>query len=155
MKTTKVCSKCSIAKLDTDFYSARSGICIPCKQAWQRAYTAKLRGDPIKYAKYLSYQKKYQARTGREHRAKRFGWLDEIKADPCMDCGRAFPPECMDFDHRDPSVKLFNVSGAAVSGRSLESVRAEVAKCDLVCACCHRIRTARQQGFKSRRYLGT
>jgi hypothetical protein len=101
-------------------------------------------------AAYLAYQKSYQAEYGRDHRINRFAWLDQLKAQPCMDCKRTFPPECMDFDHRDPTNKLFNVSQAAISGRSLESVQAEVAKCDLVCACCHRIRTAKQHSRRPR-----
>jgi hypothetical protein len=58
----------------------------------------------------------------------------------CADCGGKFPPCCMDFDHvpeRGP--KLFNLSGN--NDYSLERVRAEIEKCDIVCANCHRIRT--------------
>ena len=29
----------------------------------------------------------------------------ELKSKPCLDCGNVFPPECMDFDHRDPEEK--------------------------------------------------
>lgn len=67
-------------------------------------------------------------------------WLDALKAAPCVDCGGTFPPECMDFDHIDPSTKSFCVAKGPVSyGR--ERVLAEIAKCELVCANCHRVRT--------------
>lgn len=99
---------------------------------------------PEKRRKYLQYQSEYQRSKGRENRHRRFAWLDKAKDVPCLDCGGRFPPECMDFDHRDPSVKLFDVSGAVVSGRSVLSVQKEIAKCDVVCANCHRIRTAIQ-----------
>ena len=62
----------------------------------------------------------------------------ELKNHPCMDCGGTFPPECMDFDH---------VRGEKVCGVGLlvedttGKLDAEIAKCDLVCANCHRIRT--------------
>jgi hypothetical protein len=62
------------------------------------------------------------------------------KQGPCVDCGGRFPPECMDFDHiveRGP--KLFNISKAG--GRNVEGVLAEIAKCDLICANCHRTRS--------------
>lgn len=62
-----------------------------------------------------------------------------LKQGPCMDCGGSFPPVCMDFDHRPGVVKLFAI--ATGLNRSMESVKAEIAKCDLVCANCHRIRT--------------
>jgi hypothetical protein len=46
----------------------------------------------------------------------------------------------MDFDHRDPRTKWSAVTrmiGRAGTYRILE----EVAKCDIVCANCHRLRT--------------
>jgi hypothetical protein len=50
----------------------------------------------------------------------------------------------MDFDHRDPSQKAFRLTSG--SGLLVSPVRlaAEVAKCDIVCANCHRIRTQRR-----------
>ncbi len=73
-------------------------------------------------------------------------WLDELKIHPCLDCNRSFPPECMDFDHREPKDKLFDLSGAIAGGTSIALITAEIAKCDLICANCHRIRTAKQNG---------
>ena len=63
------------------------------------------------------------------------------KGVPCMDCGRVWHPVAMDFDHREPAKKFRSVSFLVTGGRSLDSIRTEIAKCDLVCACCHRIRT--------------
>lgn len=146
MDQTKTCSACDVTKPLTEFYS-RGNQCKPCKIS--RSTVAKNR-SPEARAAYLAYQKQYQKNHGLQHRIDRFAWLDALKAHPCMDCGLEFPPECMDFDHRNPKTKLFNVSQAAVSGRSIESVRAEVAKCDLICACCHRIRTAKQQRRRSK-----
>lgn len=59
---------------------------------------------------------------------------------PCMDCGQWFPHYVMDFDHRDPSEKEVNIARIAASG-SLKRIWDEIAKCDLVCANCHRFRT--------------
>ena len=61
---------------------------------------------------------------------------------PCTDCGREFPPVCMDFHHRDPGAKDFSVSQA----KTVTQVQAEIEKCDLICACCHRIRHAGSTG---------
>lgn len=79
----------------------------------------------------------------RNNRQKSRSLLWELKKEPCVDCGEAFPPECMDFDHRDPSTKLYNVS--QMQGRSREEILAEIAKCDLRCANCHRILTRRRR----------
>jgi hypothetical protein len=83
-------------------------------------------------------------RTGREY-------IAQVKADAvCADCGGKFPPACMHFDHvpeRGP--KLFNLGNGDYS---VESIKAEIAKCDIVCANCHAVRTwtTRQQPWVRR-----
>lgn len=47
----------------------------------------------------------------------------------------------MDFDHRDPATKTKAVSQLISECRSMDIILEEIAKCDLVCANCHRIRT--------------
>lgn len=62
------------------------------------------------------------------------------KARPCADCAGSFPPWCMDFDHiAERGPKRFRL--AAFASRKPETVAAEIAKCDVICANCHRIRT--------------
>ena len=63
--------------------------------------------------------------------------LAEYKAAKgCVDCGEK-DPVVLDFDHRDPTLKSFNVSmGAAVYSRA--NLMKEVEKCDVRCANCHR-----------------
>jgi len=65
--------------------------------------------------------------------------INKLKDVPCQDCGQKFPPEAMDFDHRAGETKLFNV-GCGYS-YTIANVIAEIDKCDIVCANCHRIRT--------------
>lgn len=48
-----------------------------------------------------------------------------------------------DFDHRDPNEKSGNL--ATFGPRTDEKFEAEIAKCDLVCAICHRDRTREGQ----------
>lgn len=62
-----------------------------------------------------------------------------VKSEPCADCGNHYPPECMDFDHVRGK-KLFNI-GTSYTRYSMEKLLAEIEKCDIVCANCHRIRT--------------
>jgi hypothetical protein len=63
---------------------------------------------------------------------------DELKSKPCADCSESYPPYVMDFDHK--SGKEFCIAKCAgrVSRRRLLK---EAAKCDVVCANCHRERT--------------
>lgn len=58
----------------------------------------------------------------------------------CMDCGYD-NWLALQFDHREPANKEFNISSN--KKRSLDALRIELAKCDIVCANCHWIRTAR------------
>lgn len=64
--------------------------------------------------------------------------LREAKSKPCADCGRSFPYYVMDLDHRR-GTKTRNCSLMLNTGA--RKLRAEIAKCDVVCANCHRERT--------------
>jgi hypothetical protein len=50
----------------------------------------------------------------------------------------------MDFDHRDPALKVKRVP-AMIASHGIEGILAEVAKCDIVCANCHRLRTFKRR----------
>lgn len=76
----------------------------------------------------------------KKHIAMKMAVMHGLKNVPCMDCHQRFPPECMDFDHRDPAQKSFGIMGR-VPGLPLQKLLDEAAKCDVVCANCHRIRT--------------
>jgi hypothetical protein len=47
----------------------------------------------------------------------------------------------MEFDHRDPREKIDSVSKLVGHGAHKDKILREIAKCDLVCANCHRIRS--------------
>ena len=64
--------------------------------------------------------------------------LRELKDVPCSDCGQLYPPWVMDFDHVAGD-KLFNVGQAVRTSAAV--ILSEVAKCEVVCANCHRDRT--------------
>lgn len=71
----------------------------------------------------------------------------EVKSRPCADCGGVFPFYVMDFDHREGEEKTAQVA-MLVNALSLKRLLKEIAKCDLVCANCHRVRTyEREQRF--------
>lgn len=65
--------------------------------------------------------------------------LRELKDGPCADCGHKYPWYCMQFDHINDD-KEANVSMLVNQGY-MTKLLAEVAKCELVCANCHAIRT--------------
>lgn len=74
-------------------------------------------------------------------RAEMVPYVRELKeTTPCADCGKIFAYWVMDFDHRPGEDKKFDVSKTG-SWSSWKVLRAEIDKCDIVCANCHRMRT--------------
>jgi hypothetical protein len=78
----------------------------------------------------------------RQHSTVEF--LRELRARPCADCGNTFAPHQMDFDHRDGSAKAFRLTSGGAMLRPRDKLLEEAAKCDVVCANCHRLRTKRR-----------
>ncbi len=66
--------------------------------------------------------------------------LWDRKSKPCIDCGKRYHQSLMEFDHRPGEIKLFSVNLGSTK-RVTEKVLDEIAKCDLVCCLCHRVRT--------------
>ena len=76
--------------------------------------------------------------------AERAGFLiDFFRTRHCVDCGDD-DPLVLEFDHLEN--KLFNIS-KGLRDRSWQTVIDEIGKCDVVCANCHRRRTARRGRF--------
>jgi hypothetical protein len=82
-------------------------------------------------------------RNAKRLRVARRAFLSELKSRPCGDCGGSFPSVCMDFDHRPGETKLLAIGTSITS--NIEALKREVAKCDVVCANCHRIRTHKRR----------
>jgi hypothetical protein len=78
--------------------------------------------------------------SGRKRRELLSQRVNELKNRPCADCGGRFPPCAMDFDHV-LGKKIDDVSGIRIDTGRWERVLAEIEKCELVCANCHRVRT--------------
>ena len=65
-------------------------------------------------------------------------WLQAYKATlKCSRCGEDHPA-CLDFHHRIPSDKEFTAAWMAKWGWSIAKMQAEIKKCDVLCANCHR-----------------
>jgi hypothetical protein len=70
-------------------------------------------------------------------------YLDAIKsANKCSVCGEG-RSACLDFHHLDPSEKGFSLSNVKCHG--IDTVKAEVKKCIVICANCHRILHAEEK----------
>lgn len=62
------------------------------------------------------------------------------ESQPCLDCGKSYPHYVMDFDHVRGE-KRANIADMINRSCSRKAVFDEIAKCDLVCSNCHRVRT--------------
>lgn len=58
----------------------------------------------------------------------------------CFDCGGTFPHYVLEFDHK-PEFEKSDVVYRVLVSEGVEKAWEEIAKCDVVCANCHKIRT--------------
>jgi hypothetical protein len=133
------CSACGEFKAAEEFAwrrrerQQRDCFCRRCRAAYGRAhYQANRR-------RYIEQATRHKQRLMLD----RTRWLIEyFRINPCADCGES-DPIVLEFDHlRDKSFAI----GPQLSQRSWTSILAEIEKCEVVCANCHRRRTARRRG---------
>ena len=62
----------------------------------------------------------------------------------CSKCGYNDHPAALDFNHRDPATKF--KGPAEMSTYKGSRIQAEIDKCDVLCANCHRIHTFARMG---------
>ena len=96
--------------------------------------------------KTREYHKKYYAANKQKYLDKNYRWeqtikdlIREAKQVPCADCQQKYPHFVMDFDHLPEFEKSFNLAEGHKKG--INKVKEEIAKCEVVCSNCHRIRT--------------
>lgn len=90
------------------------------------------------------YKRRAKAHTASTKISIRHYINEYLATHPCVDCGES-DGIVLEFDHRDASKKSFNIGNFGALGKSLKSVMAEIEKCDVRCANCHRRRTHAQR----------
>jgi hypothetical protein len=134
------CLICSKGLVLSKFGQARLYCSDSCnKKAQYKRHTEKLISRVLVWRKQSGYGDKRYARM--------IAWRDALKSVPCQDCEGWFDPICMDFDHRPGEHKVMSIADMfARAGKMPKCViLEEVAKCDIVCANCHRLRTKRRR----------
>lgn len=92
-------------------------------------------------------QKDKTIQRQRDRRGEVKKYIQSIKQESvCTDCKENYPFWIMEFDHLGD--KEFNICAWYNSTGSLEKVRQEIEKCEVVCANCHRNRT-HSRGYKN------
>lgn len=134
--SSKYCNLCSqILSLDSfSFKDKKKGIrhskCKECHTAYAKIHY-KLNEETYKGRAKLTNKKSISAKVD---------YVRQLKEkNPCTDCGNFYPFYVMDFDHLFEKTHLIStlVKGAS----SMDTLNKELAKCELVCANCHRHRT--------------
>jgi hypothetical protein len=150
------CTKCLIFQTKNNFHKRKNkfGIkswCKNCCSDKRIEVYAENKEKELEYCRtYKLNNPEKRKVSANKYAAKNYLWfrsmLNDIKNVPCLDCKRKFSPCAMDFDHRDPANKLFNISEA--QSKSEKTLLAEMVKCDLVCANCHRSREYNRRHLK-------
>lgn len=91
-----------------------------------------------------------EAARKREARDRNKEYIRSVKEKSvCADCHKSYHYSQMDFDHVDGK-KKHNLARYANSAVSIKTIKDEIAKCEVVCANCHRYRTwERQNGLSN------
>lgn len=121
----KMCSKC---KSEPSLPYVR--YCRACHRERQKAYYRK---HPASIRDSAKRRKDRLREISRQERDK-----------PCADCGERYPFYVMDYDHVRGE-KSFGIAAVRRSTCTEERLLEEIAKCDVVCANCHRKRTWTQK----------
>lgn len=119
----KVCKGCGQTKPLDGFYANRN-----------------MRDGRVNWCKPCMIERHGEKRRAR---AKKFrAYVQAIKVERgCTDCGYNAHPAALDFDHLPGQLKLGRLAAMAC-GSALKTIHAEIDKCEVVCANCHRVRTA-------------
>ncbi len=99
-------------------------------QVYRKKNREKVRRVNRKYKR----ENKTRLKIERDRRRRLLGRYKSMKR--CAGCGYRKCPAALDFDHLDPESKSFNVS-VGLTG-SWNKLKAEMAKCRIVCSNCHR-----------------
>lgn len=152
----RTCSKCgktgqpvAFAKFrHRDGRIGRRNVCLECRASFQIENFEKLK----KYRQ--EYNKNNRTKKAIETEARRNlikDIINKIKNEnPCTDCGNFFPAVAMDFDHVKHKGK--GIATMVSQSYKIDLILEEIKLCEIVCACCHRIRThSRKQNHAPRK----
>ena len=128
------CSTCKKDKPESEFYWRNEGkkirkhLCKTCSSDYRREHYEKNRE---KYIRKAHIQNKKAKKTAKEY------VLAYIQDHPCVDCGNS-DIRVLEFDHTKD--KEDTIANMVHRGRPIYKIIAEIEKCEVRCANCHKIR---------------
>ncbi len=146
MVETQVCTKCGVEQPFEQFSwknkkkRKRNTQCKACHAAYRRQhYLDNIEKYKAK-ARYWNEQNQDQYRMNIRKYV-----LEYLLEHPCVDCGES-DPIVLEFDHVRGE-KVDAVGTLMRSTVSLKRIKAEIEKCEVRCANCHRRKTAKEGGW--------
>lgn len=131
MNNGRICNWCKEFKSFEHFHKCKDGYATFCKPCVSNK----------KKERYNNQTKKCIVEKTARKRIELAIEVDKLKNHSCADCHIKYEPVCMDFDHRPDEEKVLCISKMIHENYSLDSIKKEIDKCDLVCVLCHRMRT--------------
>ena len=128
----KQCSSCKKNKLPKEFSPARlgkDGMDSRCKEC-----------NSARYAAWYKINRKRAIESARRVQRSKRQFVDSYKiTNGCQSCGFKGHPAALDLHHLNRENKVDGVC-RLVQSRSLEVIKMEMEKCEILCANCHRIK---------------
>jgi len=137
----KQCVTCLEFKDDSDFnwrfksLGQRHKICRDCQNNHSRNWYKRHKEEHAQRVKDNRYRVKQETRE--------YAW-DYLSTHPCIECGES-DPTVLEFDHIHGKDK--DIAVLVGQGYSIKAVMKEIAKCQVLCANCHRRKTAKERGW--------
>lgn len=131
----KKCSKCGEEKSLSEFYwrnkakGTRMSACKACRST----------AAAQRWASGSEKESNYESKARRVQRAYDYIW-SVLSTSSCADCDER-NPLVFEFDHVR-GTKIRDVGTMVVQNYGLQAIKDEIAKCEVVCANCHKIRTS-------------
>lgn len=140
----KTCTKCDDLKSLKDFFvrDKKTGRlhaqCKACYKVHRKTY------HKYHYAKYRQGYLKRASKRNTIVRAQAHDQLIQYLRDKCCSVCGFSDIRALEFDHIDPKSKLFGIARGISNGTNWDKILIEIKKCRIVCANCHKMRTAEQ-----------
>lgn len=143
----KICTVCAITKPESDFFY-RSRKANKLHSQCKDCYVVNRRKIwKEHYHKYGSHYRERAVERSKKIKDKlRIHMLEYLNGKSCVQCG-INDIRVLEFDHIDPKTKAFGIARAITSTFSWERISVEIAKCQILCANCHKIKTAGEKNW--------
>lgn len=123
---SKECIKCKIIKTLDQFNKKRNGLQPFCRDCSKKAFK-----------KHYQDNKQYYIDKTKRERNEVVNFVKQIKKNSsCKNCGENHPAT-LQFHHRDPKYKEFEIPDGINKGFCIKRIQKEIDKCDILCANCH------------------